>query len=164
MLSQTHREAARTWFFNTLMSRLNSQETGSIIIVMQRLHIADLAGELLELGGWNELRLAALATDDERIAIGPNRYHVRRAGEALHPKLLSIAKLDQIKARDPYVFAAQYQQTPVPAQGNFVDPDWLPTYDELPKGGMVVQSWDTASKDGLTNDYSVGITAPPPCG
>lgn len=52
--------------FNTVMSRLNNQQTGSIVLVMQRLHVADLAGELLELGGWKELRLAALATEMKR--------------------------------------------------------------------------------------------------
>ena len=57
------------------------------------------------------------------------------------------------------MFAAQYQQDPVPEQGNFVDPAWFGTYDEPPTSGLVVQSWDTASKTGLTNDLSVAITA-----
>lgn len=159
VLSQPHREAARTWLFNTLMSRLNNQETGSIVLVMQRLHVADLAGELIMLGGWHELRLAALAEHDEHIAIGPGKYHTRRAGKALHPALQSLETIERIRARDSRVFAAQYQQTPVPDQGNFVRPDWLQRYDKLPSGGMVVQSWDTASKEGLTSDYSVGVTA-----
>ncbi len=159
VLSPTHREATRTMMFNTLMQRLNSQEKGSIILVMQRLHVADLAGELIELGGWHELRLSALATADERVPVGPGQYHLRLAGEALHPALLSVKRLEEIKARDSYVFAAQFQQTPVPEQGNFVNPAWFQYYDAPPDRGMVVQSWDTASKNGLTNDYSVGITA-----
>lgn len=159
VLSQTHREAAWTWFSNTLMSRLNSQERGALVLVMQRLHSADLAGELIERGGWHELRLAALATADERIPIRPGKVRLRRAGEALHPALQSAETIAEIKARDSRVFAAQYQQTPVPEQGNFVQPGWLRYYDTLPEHGMVVQSWDTASKDGVTNDYSVGITA-----
>jgi predicted phage terminase large subunit-like protein len=159
VLSEPHRVSAKTWFFNTLMSRLNSQETGAIVLVMQRLHSADLAGELLDIGGWDELRLPAIATEDAQIAIGRGRFYDRRTGEALHTARQSIEVLERIKASDSRVFAAQYQQTPVPDQGNFVDPAWFRYYDTPPVGGLVVQSWDTASKDGVGNDFSVGITA-----
>lgn len=39
--------------------------------------------------------------------------------------------------------------------------DWLASYDRLPEGPGVVtiQSWDTASKPGIQNDFSVCITA-----
>ncbi len=40
-----------------------------------------------------------------------------------------------------------------------MDPAWFRTYETAPTSGLVVQSWDTASKTGLSNDYSVGITA-----
>jgi hypothetical protein len=44
-LSETRRRAANDWYFNTLLSRLNSKENGVIIIVMQRLHEEDLVVE-----------------------------------------------------------------------------------------------------------------------
>lgn len=56
-------------------------------------------------------------------------------------------------------FSAQWQQDPVPRQGNFVLRDWIQFYDDLPKSGLVVQSWDTASMPGVGNDFTVGITA-----
>ena len=52
---------------------------------MQRLHEGDLVGVLKERGGWKELKLPAIAREDERIEIGPGRYYQRRAGHALHP-------------------------------------------------------------------------------
>lgn len=159
VLSESRRTDARTWLFNSLMSRLNNQESGAIVLVMQRLHCADLAGELLDLGGWEELRLAAIATADEKVAIADGQFASRKTGEALHPALLSVPTLERIKAQDSYVFAAQYQQTPVPEQGNFIDPTWFKYYDDEPPPGLVTQSWDTASKEGIFNDYSVGITA-----
>jgi predicted phage terminase large subunit-like protein len=57
------------------------------------------------------------------------------------------------------VFAAQHQQEPIPREGNLMHPSWFKTYDEPPKGGIVVQSWDTAVKTGVRNDWSVEITA-----
>ena len=49
-LSEIRRRAANDWYFNTLLSRLNSKENGVIIIVMQRLHQGDLVGEVCCLG------------------------------------------------------------------------------------------------------------------
>jgi len=43
------------WFSGTLVSRLNDQRTGKIILVMQRLHPDDLAGRLLAKGGWGPI-------------------------------------------------------------------------------------------------------------
>lgn len=158
-LSETARTTASTWLFNTLMSRLNDQRVGAIIMVMQRLHEADLAGEALSRGGWHELRLPAIAETDERIPVSGNRAYQRRRGCALHPARQPLEVLERIRAADSRVFAAQYQQSPVPAEGNYVQPSWFKYYDEAPMGGIIVQSWDTASKDGIGNDFSVGITA-----
>src|ERR1700689_3996401 len=51
-LSETRRKAANDWYFNTLLSRLNSKEHGVILIVMQRLHEEDLVGEVTEREPW----------------------------------------------------------------------------------------------------------------
>ena len=72
---------------NTLISRLDSKETGAIIVVQQRVHLHDLTGYLLETpDGWTVLSLPAIAEADERIAIGDGQFHDRIAGEALHPE------------------------------------------------------------------------------
>lgn len=159
----THNDSARTmvkdWFDTSLRFRLESQDKSAIILVMQRLHEDDLAGHLLNRGGWNELRLAAIASADELVEVGPGRFYQRREGHALHPARQSLATLEQLRAENAHVFASQQQQDPVPLTGNFVDPAWFLTYDTAPTSGLVVQSWDTASKTNLTNDYSVGITA-----
>lgn len=157
--SATAREAAKNSMFTTIRNRLNDQMTGSIILVMQRLHQADLSGELLERGGWNHLNLPAIAQHDELVALTRGRTYLRREGNALHPERQPVALLKEIEAEDPFTFAGQYLQAPVPERGNFVDPAWLGRYDDAPQGGMVVQSWDTASKDGVHNDYSVCITS-----
>ena len=58
-------------------------------------------------------------------------------------------------------FSAQYQQQPVPAEGNLVRREWFRSYDALPSRTAttrVVQSWDVATTLADSNDYSVCTT------
>lgn len=162
-MSATTRAGVLDWYSNTLSSRLNNKETGCIILVMQRLHEEDLAGHLLKSSGWEHLNLPAIAETQEKIATGKNKHHFREAGDALHPERESIARLEQQKqVMGSAVFFAQYQQAPVPAAGLYVKHAWLARYTTAPTkqpGDVIVQSWDTASKDGVFSDYSVCITA-----
>jgi predicted phage terminase large subunit-like protein len=162
-MSETTRNSVNEWFHTTLASRLNDKKRGAIILVMQRLHQYDLAGLLIESGEWDELSLPAIATDDETIRLTRGREYNRRAGEALHPTRDPIEVLMRIKQSvGSVIFAAQYQQQPVPAEGNMIRAEWLKSYTEpldRSGGGQIVQSWDTASKEGLFNDWSVCITA-----
>ena len=159
--SEVSRETVNEALDGSLESRLDSpdKDISGIIIVMQRLHEDDLAGMVLRRGGWNELRLAAIATRDELVPLTRGRFYQRREGCALHPARQSPATLEEKRARDWYNFSAQWQQEPVPRQGNFVMRDWIQFYDETPKRGLMVQSWDTASMPGVGNDFTVGITA-----
>ncbi len=161
--STTLRNGVNQWFSNTLRSRLDDKENGVIIVVMQRVHLNDLTGHLLEHGkDWTVLDLAAIAEDDERIAIGQGRFHVRQAGEALHPAYESLETLEELRSElGTEIFTAQYQQAPVPSGGALIRRDWLRYYDVLPGRTYktkVIQSWDTAAKDGIHNDYSVCTT------
>ena len=162
--SQAVRESDRAWLLNTLMTRLNDLEHGVIVLVMQRLHEGDLAGVLREQGGWRELRLAAIAQQDERIAIRPDRFYQRRTGHPLHPARQSLAILErQRREMGSANFAAQYLQEPVPAEGNLIRAEWLKSHSPLAVAsdneGTIIQSWDTASKDSADSDWSVCITA-----
>lgn len=164
-LSEPRRRATNEWYFNTLLSRLNSKENGVIILVMQRLHQEDLVGEVLEREHWEVLSLPAIAQDDERYSIesvlGPGVY-TRKAGEALHPERDSVATYQAIRETvGEYNFESQYQQNPMPLEGGDIKRDWLKFYckDDKPKNfRMIVQSWDTANKAGEMNDFSVCTT------
>jgi predicted phage terminase large subunit-like protein len=159
--SDIQRNRLNQWVSNTLMSRLDSKKKGVIIVVMQRVHLNDLSGYLMESGGWTVLSLPAIAEQDERIAIGDNEFHVHRAGEALHPALESLETLKKLQRQIGFEFAAQYQQSPVPPGGAMIRREWLRYYDKPPErtyATIVIQSWDTASKDGAQNDWSVCTT------
>jgi predicted phage terminase large subunit-like protein len=55
--SKAERDAVLAWWDNTMSNRLNDQETGARVIIMQRLHEDDLSGHLIRKGGWTHLRL-----------------------------------------------------------------------------------------------------------
>ena len=83
-------------------------------------------------------------------------------GGLLHPEREDQVVLDELKFNSgSEVFEAQYQQQPVPPGGNMFKRTWLNYYDHPPEitdDVTVFQSWDTASKTGLENDWSVGTT------
>ncbi len=161
--SDDKRNHLNQWFSNTLLSRLDDKRKGSIILVMQRVHMNDLTGFLTENSDdWTVLSLPAIAEAEERIAIGGSNFHLRHAGEALHPEREPIAVLEKLRTElGSHVFAAQYQQAPVPAGGLMIRRTWLRYYDIAPErtyGAKIIQSWDTAAKTGAHNDWSVCTT------
>lgn len=164
---EAHSEAARNacgeWCSGVLSTRLDSKLRGSIVLVMQRVHQDDLAGRLLEVGGWNRLSLPAIAVQDETIPLLGGRLHHRKAGDLLHPAREDQAVLDRLR-RDmgSLSFEAQYQQSPIPAEGALFKRRWFARFDAplAPKpGDQIIQSWDCAVKAGISNDWSVCITA-----
>lgn len=165
-LSETSRRGANEWYFNTLLSRLNSKEHGAIIIVMQRLHLEDLVGEVTDRESWEILSLPAVAVDNEchtyTNVFGTHSFS-RRSGEALHPERDSVETYLTIRDTvGEYIYQSQYQQSPAAREGGVVKKAWLKFYDPTPalstKFWWSVQSWDTACKAGGANDYSVCTT------
>ncbi len=157
--SEAKRTAVLDWYQSTLLSRLNDPQTGPIVLIQQRLHEADLAGVLLEQGGWTHLDLPAIAEEVCKIDLGWRGEVKRREGNLLHPQRLPRDLLERRQAElGSYVFAAQYQQRPAPLGGGLVRWEWFQTYEARPDpapGDRIVQSWDTASKADEANDYSV---------
>jgi predicted phage terminase large subunit-like protein len=161
-MSEPARRRVIDWYGGTLVSRLNDKENGPIIVVMQRLHEDDLAGHLIEQGNWHHLDLPAIAVEDSVISVGPGKQITRRQGDVLHAERESKAVLDRIKAEiGSLMFSAQYQQRPVPLEGNLIRRDWFRFYEQPPQPGprdLVVQSWDVAMMTGEANDFSVCTT------
>ena len=160
--SESARQAVREWFQTTLLSRLDNPKTDAIIIVSQRLHVDDLIGLAKEQGGWTVLELPAIAIEKQEIPIYDGKLWVRQPGDILQPARVGEAELKQLR-RDmgSAAFEAQYQQRPVPAEGNLVKIEWFQRYDDPPPRSAfeaIVQSWDTAMVPGEGNDYSVCLT------
>jgi len=77
--SVPERERVKQWYANTLLSRLDNKAEDGIIAVMQRLHVDDLIGHLLQEGGWYVLNLPAIAEDEESVELCHHRTHLRQA-------------------------------------------------------------------------------------
>jgi predicted phage terminase large subunit-like protein len=161
--SDSKRGEVNGWFYNTVLSRLDDKQRGAIIVVMQRLHCDDLTGTLVERSDeWTALNLPAIAQQDAKIPIGEHQYHARNAGDVLHPEWESIVTLRKIQAQlGSDNFAAQYQQNPAPVGGNMIRREWVQRYDGMlshTPSTVVLQSYDTASKAGEQNAYTVCTT------
>jgi predicted phage terminase large subunit-like protein len=162
-LSESKRNAANDWFLNTVLSRLDDKRTGAIVIVMQRVHVNDLTGFVLSQSDeWTVLSLPAIAQGFENIPLGAGRFHQRRLEEVLSPEREPREVLEQLRLQlGSDLFSAQYQQAPVPPGGAMIKRKWVRRYTELPveaDGGFIVQSWDTATKGGPDNNWSVCTT------
>jgi predicted phage terminase large subunit-like protein len=160
--SDLKRQQVIEWYRSTLLSRLNDPVNDPIILIQQRVHEADLAGTLLEQGGWEHLNLPAIAEEPQTIDLGWRGKVVRDEGDLLHAARLPRDLLDRYREdMGSYLFSAQYQQRPAPIEGGLVKWKWFKTYDQPPPRGLndqIVQSWDTAIRAEEANDYSVCTT------
>jgi len=162
-MSETRRASVAEWYDSTLSSRLDRKTEDAIVLIMQRLHVDDLVGHVLEKGTpWTHLNLPAIADVPQEIELGPGRVYRREVGELLHPEREPLSALEDLKAAmGSQAFSAQYQQRPVPPEGALIRQAWFRFYRGMPTpqpGDVIVQSWDTASKADKTSNYSVCTT------
>jgi predicted phage terminase large subunit-like protein len=158
--SEVARRGVIDWFNGTARSRLDNPATSLVCIAMQRLHVDDLAGILIDQveQGWPKLVLPAIATEAADYATGPDEVYRRPVGELLQPNRDSLEALEELKREvGSRVFAAQYQQMPTPPDGNMIKAAWLGRYNTVPDRKnfqRVVLSCDPAGKPGPRNDYT----------
>ena len=157
---EAHSDAARRnvfeWFASAAHSRRNRPSTARMLLCMQRLHMWDLAGHLLE-QGWPSLVFPAIADARMEYELG-SRVHIREAGTLLQPEWDSLEELEATKKQiGTYNFTAQYQQNPAPAEGNIIKREWLKQYQKLPASDTfrhVYIACDPGGKAGEHNDYT----------
>ena len=124
--SDAERTAAVEWWNGSMSTRLNKPSQGHKIVVQQRLHEADLTGDLLLRGGYEHLCLPAEFEPDGRCCTSIGWRDPRtEAGELLWPERFDQAALEEFKAAlGSYRYAGQFQQRPVPADGGILKPHW----------------------------------------
>jgi predicted phage terminase large subunit-like protein len=168
-LEEAHSDSARNrvldWHDGTIASRFNDPKTGIEIVIMQRLHEQDLAGHLLERGGYTHLCLPARYERSH-----PFRWPEdprRREGELLWPEHIpEQAAIEIERTMGSFRAAGQLQQRPAAAEGGLLKRAWWRFYPPehlhddklvlLPRFDQIVSSWDTAFEDKTSSDYVVG--------
>jgi predicted phage terminase large subunit-like protein len=181
--SEAARRESVFWWDTVMSSRLNNMETGSKVIIMQRLHEADLSGHVLEQGTYEHLCLPS-EFEPERRSVTSIGWHDPRTepGEILFPALYPRTVLQRArKDLGAAGYAGQHQQRPSPAEGGVLQRHWWrywkprgvalpPIQMRSPDGSAfeiqaldlpetfdsVIQSWDCSFKDLKTSDYVVG--------
>ncbi len=152
--SDTIRNKVNEWVDSTLFTRLDDKRHGRLIVVMQRLHSYDLTGHLMD-KNFSQLILPAIATETEHFLLLDGRTIVRQPGDLLQPDRETQEVLDQLKVdMGSKNFSTQYQQQPVPFDGNILKKEWICRFDHI-TARSVVLSLDVASGTGSNNDYSV---------
>ncbi len=147
--SFTAREHLWEWFRSELVTRMKPK--GRMVLVMTRWHSDDLAGRLIEKGGWAVLRLPALAE--------PNDLMGRAPGKALWPAWEDRAAIEEKRALlGERHFAALFQQAPMLASGTLFNARAMRIVDAVPDG-VAVRGWDLAgTADGSGDpDWTVGV-------
>lgn len=144
--SDTMRNHVINWYQSTLQSRTNNPNT-PIVLIMQRLHEADLAGWLLAGGSGEEWKHVCIPVLDEHDTPLWPWKHDRETLKAMEKSM-------------PYVFAGQYMQRPAPLGGGIFKTAWWSWFNPAaaPRFRRIIQSWDTAFKTKEANDFSVCTT------
>jgi predicted phage terminase large subunit-like protein len=150
--SPTTREAHWEWWLSVAKTRLH--QDSSVVLLMTRWHEGDLGGRLVADEGFEEIRLPALAEENDPLG--------RAVAEALWPEEFPADYLQAIRDSPSgiYWFAAQYQGRPTPRTGGMFERDMAGTVDAAPAGCKSVRWWDLAAgkkAEKADPDWTVGL-------
>ncbi len=159
--SEATRQRVIEWYRSTLVTRPDDKQAARIVLVMQRIHVDDLVGYLLENdAGFEVLNLPAVAQSTSTYDLGGGRTHVREKGDLLHPAHEPAeVLLDIKKSMGTMAFSAQYQQAPEPAGGKIIKRKMLQYYTQIERlpTDRIVLSWDIALSEQEAGDYSACV-------
>lgn len=176
--SDVVRTSTVRWFREAMSNRLNSPETGAIVIIMQRVHEEDVAGTILTLQLPYCHLCVPMEFDPDRMITDDGQIMATDIGwidprldiddlegcrdELAWPARFPPKVINSIKNEvGPYAWASQYQQTPEARGGGiFQRLWWVPwesTDGRFPELEYVVASLDPAATEKQQNDPS-GLT------
>lgn len=139
---EVHSDTIRTSVINNYRETIQQRARGinvPFIFIGQRLHEDDLGAYLIngkDGYDWHQVILKSIDA----------------AGNALYPEVDTREKLLKKQETDPYVFASQYQQDPIPAGGALFKPQWFKLLDDEPDVLYTFIVCDTAETAASYND------------
>lgn len=165
--SPVSRKTVWEYFQSTLYSRLEGP--GVIIVIMQRWHVDDLVGKLIEqqlqfeaegrenFDKWRVINFPAIAEHDEYY----DGNLIRKKGEALWPEKFPLDTLDNIKTKSLYNWFSQYQQNPIATEFQEFKEEYFRTYETKELLGKSLNYYtlvDPAISQSKDADNSVVLT------
>ncbi len=139
--SETMRNSVITNYRETIQQRgrgINVPYIG----IGQRVHESDIIAFLMNGQDGNLWEHVILPSIDE-------------VGNPLYPEAFPLEMLRKKQQFDPYVFASQFQQNPIPAGGALFKPEWFVLLDEEPEVIASFITADTAETSKSYNDATV---------
>ncbi len=159
--SDAKRTSVILWWDESMSTRIDNEQTGARVVIMQRVHEADLAGHVLaEEHGYVHLCLPARYEDNGGkrtvIDLGSKKFKDPRKeeGDLLWPERFPEEDLAKREHRmSEYAVAGQHQQRPAPRGGGLFKIDKFVLVNTVPANpNAIVKSiryWDkAATQDG----------------
>lgn len=143
-------------------NRLNDQQLSAIVVMMQRLHTADVSGTILELGMEYEHLMLPMEFEPARKCYTSLNFQDPRTeeGELLDPVRVPATEIVRLK-RDmgEFAYSGQYQQRPTPRDGGLFKRSWFAgkIIGAAPKGTRWVRYWDLAATKAKTAARTAGV-------
>lgn len=157
--SEAVRTSTVTWFRESVQNRLNDMNKSAIVVIMQRVHEADVSGTILaEQMNYEHLMIPMEFDLGRRCTTSIGWEDPREEdGELAWPERFSEEVVGTLKASlGPYAYAGQYQQAPSPRGGGIFKHEWWQLWDDdrnkFPSFEYVVASADTAYTEKESND------------
>jgi predicted phage terminase large subunit-like protein len=148
-LSEAVNAAVWGWWNDVVRVRLNPAT--NVVVMFHRWQDNDLAGRLMQEGGWELLRFPAIADG------GENDPTERMLGEVLSPRY-PLAYLEDVKRKQGSSFYALYQGTPRAPEGDYFKRGWFGApVGAIPAGCQYVRYWDLAGGISTQADYTAGV-------
>ncbi|MDJ1635722.1 phage terminase large subunit [Rhizobium rhizogenes] len=150
-------------FRESVPTRLNDPQRSAIVVVMQRLHEADVSGTILALGLGYEHLMLPMEFEPERCCRTSIGFTDPRTeeGELLFPERFPRAVVERDKVPlGSYAVAGQFQQRPSPRSGGLFQRGDFEIVDAVPAGAKRCRAWDFAAskaRPGRQPDWTVGL-------
>ena len=158
--SEKEREATTRKFREGAQNRLNDQKESAIVVIMQRLHEADISGVIQSLG----MDYVHLCLPMEYELDRPSKTSIgfedprTQDGDLLDPIRFPRDEVEKLK-RDmgSYAYAGQYQQRPAPREGGMFQRSDFSVIRAVPAGTRFVRGWDFAASKKSNSPFSAGV-------
>ena len=158
------RTSTVTWFQETMSNRLNDIAKSAVIVIMQRVHEEDVSGTILSEtdSGYCHLMIP-MRFEPTRYQLGYNGNDIgwldprEEDGEWAWTERYPPTDKDMVRfQRRPFMWSAQYQQSPTPRGGGIIkEESWqLWPSENYPVCELILGSLDTASTEKEQNDAS----------